>query len=98
MDQARIAGLGNLLVDEVLWRAGIDPARDRVVARRRRDHRAPPCDSRRRCASLGRRGGSHMGDHMPARFPGGLCPRDGTPFERRTVGGRTTYSCPLHQR
>ena len=27
MDQARIAGLGNLLVDEVLWRAGIDPAR-----------------------------------------------------------------------
>ncbi len=26
MDQARIAGLGNLLVDEALWRAGIDPA------------------------------------------------------------------------
>src|SRR5262245_56028036 len=25
MDQARVAGLGNLLVDEVLWRAGIDP-------------------------------------------------------------------------
>ncbi len=25
MDQTRIAGLGNLLVDEVLWRAGIDP-------------------------------------------------------------------------
>ena len=27
MDQSRIAGLGNLLVDEVLWRAGIDPVR-----------------------------------------------------------------------
>ncbi|MDT7705985.1 MAG: formamidopyrimidine-DNA glycosylase, partial [Pseudonocardiales bacterium] len=27
MDQHRIAGLGNLLVDEVLWRAGIDPNR-----------------------------------------------------------------------
>src|SRR2546425_3102901 len=27
MDQARVAGLGNLLVDEVLWRAGIDPMR-----------------------------------------------------------------------
>src|SRR5438132_16572 len=27
MDQSRIAGLGNLLVDEILWRAGIDPAR-----------------------------------------------------------------------
>ena len=27
MDQSRIAGLGNLLVDEVLFRAGVDPAR-----------------------------------------------------------------------
>src|SRR5581483_370644 len=27
MDQRRIAGLGNLLVDEVLWRAAIAPAR-----------------------------------------------------------------------
>ncbi|MEO6987196.1 MAG: DNA-formamidopyrimidine glycosylase family protein, partial [Aquihabitans sp.] len=27
LDQARVAGLGNLLVDETLWRAGIDPAR-----------------------------------------------------------------------
>src|SRR5690606_8190856 len=27
MDQARVAGLGNLLTDEVLWRAGLDPAR-----------------------------------------------------------------------
>ena len=25
MDQARVAGLGNLLVDEALWRAGVDP-------------------------------------------------------------------------
>jgi formamidopyrimidine-DNA glycosylase len=43
------------------------------------------------------RGGSHTGDLQLARVPGGLCPRDGTPLERRTVGGRTTYSCPLHQ-
>src|SRR5690606_8813908 len=27
LDQARVAGLGNLLVDEILWRAGLDPAR-----------------------------------------------------------------------
>jgi len=25
------------------------------------------------------------------------CPRDGAPLLRRTVGGRTTYSCPRHQ-
>ena len=97
MDQARIAGLGNLLTDEALWRAGIDPARvastlddDEITGL----HRAIRATLR----VLSRRGGSHTGDHMVARFPGGLCPRDGTPFVRRTVGGRTTYSCPLHQR
>jgi hypothetical protein len=26
-----------------------------------------------------------------------VCPKDGTPYERRTVAGRTTYSCPTHQ-
>lgn len=96
MDQARIAGLGNLLVDEVLWRAGIDPARpantldaDEQAAA----HRA----IRTTLRTLLRRGGSHTGDLMPERVPGGHCPRDGTPLLRRTVGGRTTYSCPAHQ-
>ena len=27
MDQHRVAGLGNLLTDEILWRARLDPAR-----------------------------------------------------------------------
>ena len=27
MDQHRLAGIGNLLADEILWRAGLDPAR-----------------------------------------------------------------------
>ena len=96
MDQSRIAGLGNLLVDEVLWRAGIDPARtaheitdDEV----KRVHRA----IRDTLRILGRRGGSHTGDLTSARGPGLHCPKDGAPLERRTVAGRTTYSCPLHQ-
>jgi formamidopyrimidine-DNA glycosylase len=97
MDQSRVAGLGNLLTDEVLFRAGVDPARPadsltdvevRGVAR------AITTTVR----TLGRRGGSHTGDHMPARAPGAHCPRDGAPMLRRTVGGRTTYSCGLHQR
>ena len=97
MNQARIAGLGNLLTDEVLWRAGIDPARAADTLgpdERRMLHRA----IRTTVRTLGRRGGSHTGDHMPARIPGGMCPRDGAPMLRRTVGGRTTYSCSLHQR
>jgi formamidopyrimidine-DNA glycosylase len=97
MDQARIAGLGNLLADEALWRAGVDPARpaDTLDAgEQARLHRAIKNTLR----VLGRRGGSHTGDLMPSRLPGGHCPRDGAPLVRRTVGGRTTYSCPLHQR
>jgi formamidopyrimidine-DNA glycosylase len=97
MDQSRVAGLGNLLTDEVLWRAGIDPARPaRGLDRndRRRLHRAIG-----RTAQLTLdRGGAHTGDHMPQRFAGGVCPKDGTPLVRRTVAGRTTFSCPKHQR
>lgn len=97
MDQSRIAGLGNLLVDEALWRAGLDPARSASSvdgAERARLHRA----IRETLRVLGRRGGSHTGALMAARFPGGLCPREGAPLLRRTVAGRTTYSCPVHQR
>jgi formamidopyrimidine-DNA glycosylase len=95
MDQARIAGLGNLLVDEILWRAAIAPDRPPVdITNDERDrlHKV----ERETVRVLGRRGGSHTGD-MP-REAGALCPRDGAPLQRRTIGGRTTYSCPLHQR
>jgi len=96
MDQARLAGLGNLLTDELLWRAGLDPARPAsslTPVELRRLHR----HLRRTLAELGARGGSHTGDLQEARHRGALCPRDGTPLERRTIGGRTTYSCPAHQ-
>jgi formamidopyrimidine-DNA glycosylase len=95
MDQSRIAGLGNLLTDEALWRAGIDPARpastlepDQIGAL----YRA----IRQTLRTLGRRGGSHTGD-LP-RERDAHCPRDGAILLRRTVGGRTTFSCSLHQR
>lgn len=97
LDQSRLAGLGNLLVDETLWRAGIDPARtcDDVAP----DEVPVLADAiRSTVAELTRRGGSHTGDLQSARVPGASCPRDGTPLDRTTVGGRTTYRCPLHQR
>jgi formamidopyrimidine-DNA glycosylase len=95
MDQERLAGLGNLLADEVLWRAGLDPGR-----------RTPLTDAevrvlhkclRSTLRQLGRRGGSHMGELMEERRVGGRCPRDGNELRRATVGGRTTYWCPSHQ-
>jgi formamidopyrimidine-DNA glycosylase len=96
MDQAKVAGIGNLVADEVLWRAGLDPARpagsltDNEVRRLARVVRST-------IAELITRGGSHTGDLMPARHPGGRCARDGAELVRRTIGGRTTWSCPVHQ-
>jgi formamidopyrimidine-DNA glycosylase len=97
LDQARVAGVGNLVADEALYRAGLDPARPAGTLDRnelRRLHRA----LRDTLTTLVERGGSHLGDLQPSRRPGGCCPRDGHPLVRRTIGGRTTWSCPDHQR
>jgi formamidopyrimidine-DNA glycosylase len=98
LDQRRIAGLGNLLADECCWRAGIDPARiasELTEAEIGRLHRA----IRSALPAMLETGGSHSGRlDVALRVRGTVCPRDGTPLLRRTIGGRTTYSCPVHQR
>ncbi len=96
MDQERLAGVGNLAADELLWRAGLDPGRPAASlspAELRRLHR----HLRSTLADLVARGGSHTGELMVERHPGGVCPRDATPLRRATVGGRTTWFCPHHQ-
>jgi formamidopyrimidine-DNA glycosylase len=96
LDQARIAGVGNLLADEILWRAGLSPLRasgSLTPAEVRRLHR----HLGRTLSDLTARGGSHLGDLMDERRPGGCCRRDGTPLLRSTVGGRTSWWCPAHQ-
>jgi formamidopyrimidine-DNA glycosylase len=96
MDQSRLAGVGNLLADEMLWRAGLDPQRRDPLtdAELRTVHKALRATLRQ----LGRRGGSHMGDLMQERHAGGRCPEDGAELRSATVGGRTTWWCPQHQR
>lgn len=97
MDQYRIAGIGNLLADEILWRAGIAPgvaASSLSKARTVRLHAAILAT----VADLTERGGSHLGDVMEARHPGGFCPRDGAAMRVGRVGGRTSWWCPKHQR
>ncbi len=42
-------------------------------------------------------GGAHTGRFVAARGRAGHCPLCGTPLERATIGGRTTYWCPKHQ-
>jgi formamidopyrimidine-DNA glycosylase len=97
LDQSVIAGIGNLIADEVLFTAGIDPRtpfadlddelRERLLAA-----------LVRRPAEMLAAGGSHTGVlGPPVRRPSGCCPLDGSPLERATVGGRTTFICPVHQ-
>jgi formamidopyrimidine-DNA glycosylase len=96
LDQTRIAGIGNLLADEILFRAGLDPARPAsslTPAELRRLHRAMG----RVITDLTARGGSHTGDARQAMALDGLCPRDGAALQVRRIGGRTTVSCPVHQ-
>jgi formamidopyrimidine-DNA glycosylase len=96
LDQGVVAGVGNLLADESLWRAKLSPlqvAGELSVAeldRLRRELRAAVRDAIRN-------GGVHTGRFMPARERGGACPRCRTPLARDTVGGRTTYWCPRCQ-
>ena len=98
LDQHAIAGLGNMIVDEVLWWAGIDPHRiagDLTAAEVADLHR----HLRRRLAVMLRRGGSHTGVLSPSvRAHPGPCQRDGQQLARGVVGGRTTVWCPDHQR
>jgi formamidopyrimidine-DNA glycosylase len=96
MDQSRLAGVGNLIADEILWRAGLSPIRPAeslspAEVRRLHHH------LRTGLVELMARGGAHTGDLQPQRRPGGTCPRDRTPLLRSTVGGRTTWWCPRHQ-
>ena len=95
MDQERVAGIGNLLADEILWRAGLDPERRTPLAEE--EVRALHAALRSTLRQLARRGGSHTGDLMEERQPSGHCPLDGAALRRDTVGGRTTFWCPVHQ-
>jgi formamidopyrimidine-DNA glycosylase len=96
LDQSRIAGVGNLLADEILWQARVHPAARTDTLR--------PADADRLYDALESaldsaitRGGVHTGDVIAARHPGGSCPRCGAEMRHGTVGGRSTWWCSREQ-
>jgi formamidopyrimidine-DNA glycosylase len=97
LDQAHLAGVGNLIADEALWRAGLSPLRPAGSlndAELRRLHR----HLRGTVTDFIDGGGSHTGRLMAERHPGGHCPKDHVELVRSTVGSRTYWYCPVHQR
>ena len=96
LDQHAVAGVGNLLADEVLWQAAIAPERPGdeldtdAVARLHRELRTA-------IRHAIKRGGVHTGEVIAHRKAGGHCPRCGAPMRRTQVGGRTTWACSVEQ-
>jgi formamidopyrimidine-DNA glycosylase len=96
LDQGVLAGVGNLLADETLWQARISPRRpagELTVAELDALRRALRAATR----SAIRKGGVHTGAFIAHRRRGGTCPRCRATLERATVGGRTTFWCPVEQ-
>src|SRR5215207_4244597 len=85
LDQGSIAGVGNLLADETLWRARLSPrAPAGELTEAELDHLRRVLRAATRDAI--RLGGVHTGTFIAHRKRGAPCPRCGTTVERATIG------------
>jgi formamidopyrimidine-DNA glycosylase len=110
LDQRTLAGMGNIYVDEALWRARLNPLRpanglDRTELRRL--HRGIRAALEH---GLARQGSTLRDYRLPDGSGGSMqeefrvygrrdepCDRCGTPISRTQVAGRTTWYCPTCQ-
>jgi formamidopyrimidine-DNA glycosylase len=110
LDQAFVAGIGNIYADEALWEARLHPLRSAATLR--------PADEgrlyraiRRILAEAVERRGSSIDDYTAPEGDGSMqerllvyqragepCPRCGRPVRRVIVGGRATHFCSWCQR
>lgn len=110
MDQAFLAGIGNIYADEALWRARLHPLRSAASLR--------PDDERRLHAAIREvlgeavaHRGSSIDDYTAPEGDGGMqerlavyqrageaCPRCGRPVHRVVLGQRSTHFCSWCQR
>ncbi len=110
MDQRRVAGLGNIYVNELLFRAGIRPGRR--ASRLRREECARLVRATRAVLDEAiRRGGSSISDYRdglgrPGWFQlrhrvydraGEPCRRCAGPIRARLIVGRSSFYCPRCQ-
>ncbi len=110
LDQRTLAGMGNIYVDEALWRAKIHPLRPAESLERdevRRLHRAVRTSLEHGIARQGSTlrdyalpdGGSGSMQHEFKVYGRGgePCDRCGTPIAKIRVAGRGTWFCPVCQ-
>jgi formamidopyrimidine-DNA glycosylase len=93
LDQKALSGVGNLLADEILWQARLNPRTPAgELTEVQLDHLRRTLRAAVRSAI--RKGGAHTGTFIPHRKAGDHCPRCKTTVEKATIGGRTTFWCP----
>ena len=100
MDQKRIAGIGNVYSDEILFQAGIRPgtrsqkldeAGTKKLYRKMKDVLEAAIEAR---ADPSRFPSSFI---IPHRRGDGICPKCKGKIEKTKTGGRTSYFCPQCQ-
>jgi formamidopyrimidine-DNA glycosylase len=105
MDQAAMAGIGNIYSDEVLFQAGIHPSAraDRLGSKSR--HELFRQIKRVLETAVERGAGAEISQEalprsflLPRRKKGGLCPRCGGKIGTIKFSGRTAYYCPHCQK
>jgi formamidopyrimidine-DNA glycosylase len=107
LDQAGIAGIGNIYADEALWRAELHPLSP--AGSMRREHVVALHEGVIEALRAGiDGGGASIDDYLDSRGERGSmqdeflvhtregepCLRDATPIRRIVIGGRSTYFCP----
>jgi formamidopyrimidine-DNA glycosylase len=97
LDQSKIAGIGNLLADEILWQAKVSPTTPVNRLRRQDIDRLYRAMRSVLESATAEGGGAHTGEVIAARRPGGQCPRCGAEMVHGTVGGRSTWWCSREQ-
>jgi formamidopyrimidine-DNA glycosylase len=96
LDQTALSGVGNILADQTLWSARVNPltsVRDLSEPDVRRLARALRMAIRAALAG----GGVEALAIVPHRRPGGRCPRCRGPMRNAHVAGRSTWWCAREQ-
>lgn len=106
MDQAFLAGIGNIYADEALFRARLHPARrsDSLTVQETRDLWAAIRETlklgiKQNGASIDwvYRGGEFQNNFLVYQRTGKPCPTCGRPIERIVIGQRSTHLCSFCQ-
>jgi formamidopyrimidine-DNA glycosylase len=100
MNQAVLAGIGNLYADEILFQAGVHPrAAPRRLSRATLRRLYRTMERVLRAAIAARAEPANLPRTFLLRHRGddGRCPRCGRRLRTMRVSGRTTYYCPRRQ-